>query len=77
MRYRYEIAGSAHGGQTWTTSGEVELHQAGDFPAAPGLALENAFYKLTAGEAVYGQPGIGCKGPYGITRMVIEKIEGE
>jgi hypothetical protein len=74
MRYRYEIAGSAQGGQTWVTVGEVEAYAPGDFPHMPGLALEQSFMKLTAGQAVYGSPGIGCKGPYGITRMVIEKV---
>jgi hypothetical protein len=75
MRYRYEIAGTATDEQTWATEGIVETYAAGDFPAVPGLALENSFMKLTAGQAVYGHPGFGCNGPYGITRMVIEKIE--
>jgi hypothetical protein len=77
LKYKYEITGSAMGLQTWTTVGEVETHAAGDFPVVPGLALEQSFTKLTAGEAVYGFPGIGCRGPYGITRMVIEKVKGE
>jgi hypothetical protein len=77
MKYRYEVKGSAAQDQTWETRGEVETYQAGDFPSVPGLALENSFMKLTAGEAIYGSPGIGCKGPYGITRMVIERVEGE
>jgi hypothetical protein len=77
MRYRYQINGSAADGQTWVTQGEVESYAAGDFPSVPGLALEQSFMKLTAGEAIFGHPGLGCKGPYGITRMLIEKVEGE
>jgi hypothetical protein len=77
MRYRYVIQGTASGGQTWTTVGEVETHAARDFLAVPSLALEDGFMKLTDGQAIYGFPGVGCNGPYGITRMLIEKIEGE
>jgi hypothetical protein len=75
MKYRYEITGSAAGGQTWISTGEIETRAAGDFPTVPGLAMEQSFMKLTNGEAVYGLPGVRCDGPYGITRMVIEKVK--
>jgi hypothetical protein len=79
MRYRYEITGTATDAQTWTTTGEVETEtdKAGDFPGVPHAALGKSFLQLTRGEAVYGHPGLGCNGPYGITRMMIERVGEE
>jgi hypothetical protein len=34
------------------------------------------FAKLKAGKAVFGNPGIGCAGPYGVSRFLIEAEEG-
>ena len=30
--------------------------------------------RLTNGKAIYGKPGYGCRGPYGITRFEV-KVE--
>jgi hypothetical protein len=69
--YTYEVSGTAAGGQTWKVTGEVE-GRPGDFPKVPDAALRNAFDSLTEGKAVFGQPGVGCNGPYVLTRLLIE-----
>lgn len=76
VRYRYEVRGTAQGGQTWTSSGHVETAKSGDFPRVMDTAMRLSFVQLTNGQAVYGQPGVGCKGPYGISRMLIELEDG-
>jgi hypothetical protein len=35
--------------------------------------MSEIFQQLTEGKAVYGQPGVGCKGPYTIKKIVIEE----
>ena len=74
IRYKYEIHGSAAHGQTWGVTGVVETQEQGDFMLTPNLAMRDAFGQLTQGKAVYGHPGVGCVGPYRVTRMVIEKL---
>jgi hypothetical protein len=75
MKYNYEIYGKAAGGQTWSTKGSIEQEQLGDFPSVPTQALIDSFNQLTEGKAVYGQPGLGCEGPYTIKRMLIEQVD--
>jgi hypothetical protein len=71
--YRFAVHGTAADQQTWGVSGTVECLP-GDFPAACDLALRQSFIKLTKGEAVFGFPGMGCRGPYGITKFTIELV---
>lgn len=75
MRYRFEITGSAAQGQTWFVKGEVETEKRGQFMDLPHKAMSEAFRSLTNGQAVYGRPGIGCDGPYAVTRLLIEEKE--
>ena len=75
VRYSYEIKGKAANGQTWTVNGYLNTIKQGDFYLAPHMAIKDAFEKLTDGKAVYGQPGVGCNGPYEFTRLLIEKEE--
>jgi hypothetical protein len=70
--YAYTMKGTAAGGQTWETSGAVEVAP-GDFPDVTMLALKDTFMKLTQGKAVFGQPGVGCKGPYSIVELTLKK----
>jgi hypothetical protein len=70
-KYAYQIEGSAAGGQTWRTTGEVEAAP-WEFSAALQAALKSSFEQLTQGRAVYGQPGKSCDGPYSITRFVFQ-----
>ena len=71
--YAYEISGGAARGQSWTTRGEVGITTPGAFNAAIGIVMRASFDQLTNGEAVYGHPGLGCDGPYTVTRMLIEE----
>jgi hypothetical protein len=73
MKYKFEIGGTAQGAQTWSTSGVVQTPTAGAFHLVPHMVMEASFRQLTGGKAVFGNPGIGCDGPYAVTRMLIEK----
>jgi len=70
--YAYTVSGTAAGGQTWTVKGTANGVQ-GDFPHIVSGVLRELFGKLTSGKAVYGKPGVGCNGPYQITKLVIER----
>lgn len=65
MISKYTVEGTASDGQTWMTEGSVN----GDFPDCLEDAMRAAFQQLTGGKAVFGQPGIGCRGPYKIKRF--------
>jgi hypothetical protein len=72
--YSYEINGTAANDQTWQTSGKVDdpdnnLNDVFD------RAMRDSFMALTGGKAKFGNPGVGCAGPYGIRRIVIEQVE--
>jgi hypothetical protein len=75
--YSYTVRGRAAGGQTWTVSAAVTTAQEGDFPHAMLEALRETFHLLTQGKAVYGQPGVGCHGPYTIDRFEIVREEAD
>jgi len=66
--YDYTITGLDGNDNTWTVAGKVQVDE---FIAAPTFAMQDGFRKLTQGEAVYGQPGVGCRGPYKVTNMTI------
>lgn len=65
--YRFTIEGTAGDGQSWTTSGPVS----GDFPKVLEDAMYASFEQLTKGKAVYGRPGVGCRGPYKIRTFTL------
>lgn len=70
--YKFKIEGSAARGQTWETSGKV-ADLTNDLRDVVSQAMKESFNQLTKGQAVFGQPGIGCSGPYGIRRLVLEE----
>lgn len=74
IEYHFEVDGTAADGQTWQTAGLVHINGAGDFHRALEQAQVQTFNQLTRGKAVYGHPGIGCRGPYRITKLTIEEI---
>lgn len=67
--YTFIVEGTAADGQTYKTEVELdcELMDVWDF----GMRL--SFDKLTQGKAVYGKPGVGCRGPYEIDKITIER----
>jgi hypothetical protein len=69
--YNFEVIGTAADGQTWTVKGTVTCTFANVFDDA----MRSAFSHLTAGKAVYGQPGVGCKGPYDVQSVTIERAD--
>jgi hypothetical protein len=71
VTFIWAMSGTAAAEQTWSASGSVDL-EPGQFAKAFELSLEQAFEQLTNGKAVFGQPGVGCSGPYHITRFAIE-----
>ncbi len=75
-RYGYAVEGTASDGQTWTTTGEVDYEKEGGFPVAVQEAMRLSFEQLTQGRAVYGHPGVGCRGPYTIQRLLVERKDG-
>jgi hypothetical protein len=76
VRYTWEVSGTAADGQTWTTSGSVATEREGEFFSVPGEVMRLSFIELTDGRAVYGSPGLHCRGPYSFTRLLIER-EGD
>jgi hypothetical protein len=72
--YTYTVSGTAANKQTWTIVGTKEV-KPGGFTALLNYAVQETFEGLTNGKAVFGNPGVGCSGPYKITRLVIELSE--
>lgn len=70
VAYRWQAWGTAADGQTWSVTGETRAF-AGRLVDVTETALRDAFDQLTHGRAVYGFPGVGCRGPYTVTRFEI------
>ena len=75
IKYKYQLNGTAAEGQTWQANGIVETEKLGDWLKTPSLALKDAYDQLTHGRAIYGKPGVGCRGPYRMTRLVIDAAD--
>lgn len=73
MSYKYEVKGTGSGGSTFTCEGKVP-DRPGDFTQVFQDAMLESFRQLTSGKAVFGQPGVGCRGPYNITRFLMEEV---
>lgn len=67
----FVIEGTAADGQTWTCRGTVDS----DYPDCLMDATRAGFQQLTGGKAVYGKPGVGCRGPYKINRFELTTAE--
>lgn len=74
--YKYTMKGTAADGQSWSTNGEVSVDKPGEFANALAQAQMDSFMQLTNGKAVFGKPGLGCRGPYNIDRFTLEKKGG-
>jgi hypothetical protein len=70
--YTFQMEGTGAAGQTWKTSGVI-IDEHNDVLAVFESAMQSSFNQLTSGKAVFGKPGVGCKGPYDIRRIVIEQ----
>ena len=69
--WKYHVKGTT-AEQSWETSGEVLAEQQDVWQQV----MIQSFQKLTSGKAVYGRPGVGCRGPYSILSVNVEKIDG-
>lgn len=68
--YSFTVEGTGGNGQTWKATGSLTCR----FPDVFDRALAMAFEQLTSGRAVFGMPGVGCNGPYDMTKVVIEQV---
>lgn len=72
MAFKWNIQGLDGNKNSWTTEGVI--HTDGPLKVALEQAQKDSFNQLTGGKATYGQPGVaGCKGPYTITRVLVER----
>jgi hypothetical protein len=69
--WHFTIAGAGADGSTFETSGTLHCELAETFDNA----LCDTFEHLTQGRAVFGKPGVGCRGPYDIHRVTIEQVK--
>lgn len=73
--FRYAFDGVGAEQAPWSTRGTFVTDKPGDLMDGINRAMMESFIALTNGKAIYGEPGVaGCKGPYTIIRIVIEKI---
>ena len=70
--WSYQVLGQAADGTAWQTSGTVESDAANVWERV----MIQTFHALTHGKAIYGKPGVGCKGPYDIKSVRVEQIDG-
>jgi hypothetical protein len=75
ITYKYTVEGTAARGQTWSYSGEVSAPNVDFFTQAVDDALHDSMLALTSGNAVYGKPGVACRGPYCMMKLLIEEIK--
>lgn len=74
VKYEYEIQGGSSDGD-WTTSGTVIAGTS--LIDAIDAVMADSFNKLTQGKAVFGKPGVGCRGPYDMKKITVSKTGGD
>ena len=74
-RYSWRIEGEG-ANNTWATEGFIDL-DIGQFPDLLARIMQQSFLALTKGQAVFGNPGKGCDGPYDIQVITIRQEAGE
>lgn len=67
--WRFTVNGHGAEGQTFENSGTTLC----EFQHVFDIAMEDTFHALTNHRAIYGAPGVGCRGPYAIKRVLIEE----
>lgn len=70
----YTINGTAAGDQTWDCHGTIDNADWNDHDLL-GRAMQDSFIKLTQGKAVFGKPGVGCRGPYKIISFKLALVK--
>jgi hypothetical protein len=72
--YQYMMQGTAAEDQTWATEGTITDTRNDIISMFTGI-MRASFHQLTSGKAEFGKPGVGCNGPYDITRITIVQQE--
>lgn len=70
--FTYEVVYHGADGQSAICTGSIEV-EPGDFQQALIQVMRRSFLQITQGKATYGQPGKGCRGPYQITRFLLQQ----
>lgn len=68
--YRFTISGHGAEGATFEATNSLLCEFADTFQEA----MIDTFRQLTNGKAIYTSPGVGCRGPYTIKRVLIEEL---
>ncbi len=69
----FKIIGTSALGQTWECCGKIENVDWPDHDLL-GKAMKESFMQLTGGKAIFGKPGVGCRGPYSIVRIELHAV---
>lgn len=70
--FSYEVKGTTAEGVAWQTAGTVVC----ELPEVWVAVINHTFLDLTRGKAVFGRPGLGCKGPYEVHEVTVKRIDG-
>lgn len=71
--YRYFVEGQDTTGEYWQIAGYVDALPGELFGHIWEVIGAEVFLKLTGGLAVFGKPGLMCKGPYRIHEMTVKE----
>lgn len=70
--YRYFVDGSDVNGEAFQITGYVDAVAGDVWTKVPEVIGSEVFIQLTNGKAVFGKPGLTCKGPYTIDTITIK-----
>ena len=70
--WTYQVLGNDANGNSWATSGTVQS----EFSSVFTKVMVQTFHALSHGKAIYGKPGLACKGPYDIKSFRVEQVDG-
>ena len=68
--WSYQVLGFTADGVPWEVSGTVESEASEVWQRV----MIQSFHALTHGKAIYGKPGVACKGPYDIKSVKVEQM---
>ena len=75
MKMLIKMTGTGADDQTWRVEDEIQVEPNTDFADLCDKAGSHCFLKLVHGKAVFGQPGVGCAGPYKISTFSFELVQ--
>lgn len=73
IAWSYDVRGIDGNGNAWSVLGSTEVAEDQGWMTVIENAIQDAFQQVTGGTAMYGCPGVGCRGPYKITHLSIEQ----